>query len=72
MDAELIRDAVDAAAGVERSTDGWRTSQTAPPQTIRKFRLRLKAFLEDLPGDLTVQDLREALEPAAQLEPAED
>lgn len=68
MDPELVREAVESAAGVERRTDGWDCPQTAPRESVRRFRLRLKAFLEELPGDATIQELREAMEPAAAYE----
>lgn len=69
MDPDLVDDAVYLATGLQPSRDGV-SPATPHPKAVAKFRGQLRRFLEDLPGGVTIHELREAMEPSASDEDA--
>ncbi len=61
MDEDDFAEALQSAAGVGRSTE-FGESQTAPPTAVSRLRRQLAIFFEDLPGDLTISEVREGLD----------
>lgn len=65
LDGELITDALAVAAGSsrgERETPASR--ETRDRRRIASFRRQLRRFLEEIPGDASVAEIRESLESA--------
>ena len=61
MDEDLVREALEIAAGGEISSE-FGQPRTARPPALGKLRTQLGRFLEDLPGDASIHELRELLE----------
>lgn len=65
MDADDIAEALASAATAHMRFDGPRNKRnhiSHADRSVRILRRQLKLFLADLPGDATVEDLRELLD----------
>lgn len=65
VDADDIIEAVQSAATAGMRYDGPRNVRnhiSHADRAVRSFRRQLKLFLADLPGEATVEDLRELLD----------
>lgn len=67
MDADDLQEAIETAAYVGRAkaSYGSNVPAVAGEKAIRLFRARLKAFLEQIPDELSVGEIRELLAPQA-------
>lgn len=63
LDPDDVADALAGAIGADVSRPGqWPAPATAGDGRIAGFRRSVRAFLEELPGDVSVSELREMLD----------
>lgn len=64
LDPDDVNDALASAVGEDMPRPGvWPQPATASPRRVNLFRAQVRRFLEDVPGDTSVSELREALDP---------
>lgn len=63
IDPDILDEALQGAATIGRrySSASISGNTTAGAKAVRSLRYKISRFLEDLPGDATVEDLRDGL-----------
>lgn len=62
IDRDDVEQALEIACGDDIRSEGG-SRQTASPREVDRLRARVRRFLDELPGDTLVSELREVFEP---------